>query len=156
MKWLLLTVYYITEIIRKCSICDGGKICLCVGQLQLEAYIGSNKVHVLQECSGHIFFFGPTKVRALLLIIADFSILWWECFLTWQTSVSSVAVNHITMHCKMEHWGQQSPDITLSQVRNSCDGSALSGHTYTMIMQMLITCNVWLFRVPCSFSFLLV
>ena len=75
MELSLITVYYIEEIIRIFLLCDAGKICLCVGQIKLEAYIGSNKVHVLQECSGHIFFFGPTKVRALLLIIADFSIL---------------------------------------------------------------------------------
>ena len=60
----------------------------------------STCVDVLQECSGHIFFFGSTKVHALLLIIADFSILWWECLSTRQTSISSATVIHITMQ-----WG---------------------------------------------------
>ena len=65
----------------------------------------STCVDVLQECSGHIFFFGSTKVHTLLLIIADFSILWWECLLTRQTSISFATVIHITMHCKIEQWG---------------------------------------------------
>ena len=103
MEWSILTVLLYYRNNQEFFFLVGK--CVSVGQRGMHWLKQSTCVDVLQECSGHIFFFGSTKVHALLLIIADFSILWWECLLTRQTSISSATVIHITMHCKIEQWG---------------------------------------------------